>query len=96
MKSIYKNYTLIIVILVSIIVAYSIFHKTPEECFVYEMKKWGEITNNLDKITGITQKDEKKSVAKAKVLISEFNYKDLGDDSKEMYLKVKEVLEYCK
>lgn len=91
-----RKFIVLALALIILGLVYSLFvFQSPERCFVREMKKWGEEKNV--KIDSIIQADEKMAVARAKVVIDEYNLDDLsGQETRDVYMQVRTIFEYCK
>lgn len=71
-------------------------YEFPEDCFVRELKEWGEREGLTDKLSGGGDKsDNRLSVAKAKTILSEYNTKDISGDTRKIYLRIDTLMEYC-
>ncbi len=90
------NILIVLIALVAVFYIFSHYYKTPERCFVIEMNKWAMEKDFGEKIMGIRDiKNPKMAVSKAKVGVREYNLRNLDGSSREVYLKIKQLFEYC-
>ena len=76
-------------------IVYMIREPSPNECFVDEMRKWGEQQGLITDIQGLLGEDENMAVAKAKTVLQNYKPSNLSDVDRKIYDAITTRFTYC-